>query len=252
MMGILSIFDIQKHFGGNTVLDGIDMEIEEGKIYQLIGPIGSVKTTLINVISGMLKPDAGKIVFDGQDITTKGLYDTFNTGLVRTWQIPQPFSNLTTFENFVISGGNNSGESFLMAPLKSKWKNDEKRIRDNALEIMEMVNLTKQKDIVSQNLSGGQQKLLELGRAMMSDAKMILMDEPIAGVNPTLAHEIFDKISKICKKQKITFLIVEHRLDIALHYADNVFAMNRGKIIAHGTPDDIIKDPEVVESYLGG
>jgi ABC-type branched-chain amino acid transport systems, ATPase component len=161
-MEILSIFDIQKHFGGNTVLDGIDMEIEEGKIYQLIGPNGSGKTTLINVISGMLKPDAGKIVFNGQDITTKGLYDTFNTGLVRTWQIPQPFSNLTTFENFVISGGNNSGESFLMAPLKSKWKNDEKRIRDNALEIMEMVNLTKQKDIVSQNLSGGQQKLLEL------------------------------------------------------------------------------------------
>jgi branched-chain amino acid transport system ATP-binding protein len=252
MMGILSISNIQKHFGGNTVLDGIDMEIEEGKIYQLIGPNGSGKTTLINVISGMLKPDAGQIVFDGQDITTKGLYDTFNTGLVRTWQIPQPFSNLTTLENFVISGGNNSGESFLIAPLKSKWKDDEKRITDNALEIMEMVNLTKQKDIASQNLSGGQQKLLELGRAMMSDAKMILMDEPIAGVNPTLAHEIFDKISKICKIQKITFLIVEHRLDIALQYADHVFAMNRGKIIAQGVPDDVLKHPEVVESYLGG
>ena len=251
-MGILSISNIQKRFGGNTVLDGIDMEIEKGKIYQLIGPNGSGKTTLINVISGMLKPDAGKIVFDGEDITTKGLYDTFNTGLVRTWQIPQPFSNLTTLENFVISSSNNSGESFLMAPLKSKWKDDEKRITDNAFEIMEMINLTKQKDIASQNLSGGQQKLLELGRAMMSDAKMILMDEPIAGVNPTLAHEIFDKISKICKKQKITFLIIEHRLDIALQYADYVFAMNRGKIITQGDPDDVLKHPEVVESYLGG
>ncbi len=251
-MEILSICNIQKHFGGNTVLNGIDMKLEKGKIYQLIGPNGSGKTTLINVISGMLKPDAGKIEFDGEDITTKGLYDTFNTGLVRTWQIPQPFSNLTTLENFVISGGNNSGESFLIAPLKSKWKNDEKRITDNALNIMDMVNLTTQKDTLSQNLSGGQQKLLELGRAMMSDAKMILMDEPIAGVNPTLAHEIFDKISKICKKQKITFLIIEHRLDIALQYADNVFAINRGKIIAQETPDDIIKHPEVVESYLGG
>lgn len=250
-MGILTIYDIQKHFGGNIVLDGIDMELEKGKIYQLIGPNGSGKTTLINIISGMLKPDNGKIVFDGQDITAKGLYDTFNIGLVRTWQIPQPFSNLTTLENFVISDGNNSGESFLIAPLKSKWRNDEKRITNKALDIMEMVNLIKQKDIPSQNLSGGQQKLLELGRAMMSDAKMILMDEPIAGVNPTLAHEIFDKISKICKKQKITFLIVEHRLDIALQYADNVFAMNRGKIIAQGDPDDVIKHPEVVESYLG-
>ena len=250
-MVILSISNIIKRFGGNTVLDGINMELKEGRLYQLIGPNGSGKTTLINVISGMLKPEDGKIIFDGNDITKKGLYDTFNTGLVRTWQIPQPFVNLTTLENFVISSGGNSGESFLMAPLKFKWKNDEEQITENALEIMEMVNLIKQKDTPSQNLSGGQQKLLELGRAMMSDAKMILMDEPIAGVNPTLAHEIFEKISTICKKQKITFLIVEHRLDIALQYADYVFALNRGKIIAQGNSDEVIKHPEVVESYLG-
>jgi len=250
-MGILLISDITKHFGGHTVLNGINMNLEEGQLYQLIGPNGSGKTTLINIISGMLKPDNGKIIFDGNDITRKGLYDTFKTGLVRTWQIPQPFNHLTTLENFVVSSGNNAGESFLMAPLKSKWKDDEKKITDDALEIMEMVNLIKQQNTLSQNLSGGQQKLLELGRAMMSGAKMILMDEPIAGVNPTLAHEIFDKISKICKKQKITFLIVEHRLDIALQYADYIFAMNRGKIIAQGNPDDVIKHPEVVESYLG-
>jgi branched-chain amino acid transport system ATP-binding protein len=154
-------------------------------------------------------------------------------------------------ENFMISSSGNAGESFLLAPLKSKWENDEKRISDKAMEIMNMVNLVEQKDTPSQNLSGGQQKLLELGRAMMSGASMILMDEPIAGVNPTLAHEIFEKISSLCKKQKITFLIVEHRLDIALQYADYVFAMNRGKIIAQGNSDDVIKHPKVVESYLG-
>jgi len=250
-MGILSISGITKHFGGHTVLDGIEMDLKEGQLYQLIGPNGSGKTTLINVISGMLKPDNGKIIFDGNNITHKGLFDTFNIGLVRTWQIPQPFATLTTLENFVISSGNNSGESFLVAPLKSKWKDDEKTIIEEALKIMKMVNLIKQKDTPSQNLSGGQQKLLELGRAMMSGAKMILMDEPIAGVNPTLAHEIFKKISEICKKQKITFLIVEHRLDIALQYADHIFAMNQGKIIAQGSPDDVIKHPKVVESYLG-
>ncbi|WP_179372706.1 ABC transporter ATP-binding protein [Nitrosopumilus ureiphilus] len=250
-MIILSISDIRKNFGGLTVLHGIDMELERGKLYQLIGPNGSGKTTLINVISGLLKPDSGKIVFEGNDITSKGLYDTFKTGLVRTWQVPQPFANLTTLENFLISSSNNSGESFLYAALKSKWRNDEEKITDEALEIMELVNLLSQKDTLSQNLSGGQQKLLELGRAMMSGVQMILMDEPIAGVNPTLAHEIFDKISKICKKQKITFLIVEHRLDIALQYADYIFAMNRGKIIAKGNPDDVIKHPEVIESYLG-
>ena len=250
-MSILSISGITKNFGGLTVLDGIDMEIEQGKLYQLIGPNGSGKTTLINVVSGLLKPDDGKIIFDGTDITQKGLFDTYKTGLVRTWQIPQPFNTLTTMENFLISSSGNAGESFLIAPLKSKWKNDEKRIADKAMEIMEMVSLVEQKDTLSQNLSGGQQKLLELGRAMMSDASMILMDEPIAGVNPTLAHEIFDKISSLCKKQKITFLIVEHRLDIALQYADHVFAMNRGKIIAQGSSDDVIKHPKVMESYLG-
>jgi len=250
-MSILSISGITKHFGGLTVLDGIDMEIEQGKLYQLIGPNGSGKTTLINVVSGLLKPDDGKIIFDGTDITQKGLFDTYKTGLVRTWQIPQPFNSLTTMENFLISSSGNAGESFLIAPLKSKWKNDEKRIANKAMEIMEMVSLVEKKDTISQNLSGGQQKLLELGRAMMSDASMILMDEPIAGVNPTLAHEIFEKISSLCKKQKITFLIVEHRLDIALQYADHVFAMNRGKIIAQGSSDDVIKHPKVMESYLG-
>jgi branched-chain amino acid transport system ATP-binding protein len=250
-MSILSISGITKNFGGLIVLDGIDMEIEQGKLYQLIGPNGSGKTTLINVVSGLLKPDDGKIIFDGTDITQKGLFDTYKTGLVRTWQIPQPFNTLTTMENFLISSSGNVGESFLIAPLKSKWKNDEKRIADKAMEIMEMVSLVEKKDTLSQNLSGGQQKLLELGRAMMSDASMILMDEPIAGVNPTLAHEIFEKISSLCKKQKITFLIVEHRLDIALQYADHVFAMNRGKIIAQGSSDDVIKHPKVMESYLG-
>ena len=250
-MSILSISGITKHFDGFTVLDGIDMEIEKGKLYQLIGPNGSGKTTLINVISGLLKPDNGKIFFDGVDITQKGLFDTYNTGLVRTWQIPQPFKTLTTMENFLVSSSENSGESFLMAPLKSKWKNDEQRITNKTTEIMKLVNLLEKKDIQSQNLSGGQQKLLELGRAMMSGASMILMDEPIAGVNPTLAHEIFAKISILCKEQNITFLIVEHRLDIALQYADHVFAMNHGKIIVQGSSDDVINHPKVMESYLG-
>jgi len=250
-MSILSIKGVRKHFGGLTVLDGVEMELEEGKLYQLIGPNGSGKTTLINVVSGLLKPDGGTIIFDGNNITKKGLFETYKIGLVRTFQIPQPFANLTTMENFMISSGGNSGESFLLAPLTSKWSKDEKKITEDANEMLDMVNLEKQKNTQSQNLSGGQLKLLELGRAMMSGAKMILMDEPIAGVNPTLAHEIFDKILKICKKQKITFLIVEHRLDIALKYADHIFAMDKGKIIAQGNSNDIIKHPKVVESYLG-
>lgn len=249
-MSILSVSGIKKHFGGFTVLDGIDMEIESGGIYQLIGSNGSGKTTLINVISGLIRPDGGKIIFDGEEITQKGLYETYKAGLVRTWQIPQAFRNLTTLENFLVAS-KNSGESFLTAALKQKWKKDEEEITERAIKIMKMLNLDEKKHVISQNLSGGQQKLLELGRAMMSDAKMILMDEPIAGVNPTLAHDIFKKINEICKKQKITFLIVEHRLDISLQYVEHVFMTSNGKIIVEGKPQEVIKHPKVIESYLG-
>lgn len=250
-MSILSISGIKKHFGGFTVLNGINMEIEAGKVYQLIGSNGSGKTTLVNVISGLIQPDGGKIIFDSKDITHMGLYETFKEGLVRTWQIPQAFSNLTTMENFLVASNQNSGESFLSSVFKRRWKEDEERIVERAMKVMEMVNLAEKKNIPSQNLSGGQQKLLELGRAMMSDAKMILMDEPIAGVNPTLAHDIFEKIGEICKKQKITFLIVEHRLDISLQYVEHVFMTNNGEIIVEGEPDEVIKHPKVIESYLG-
>jgi branched-chain amino acid transport system ATP-binding protein len=250
-MSILSINGIHKHFGGLVVLDGVDMELEQGKLYQLIGPNGSGKTTLINVISGMYKPDKGSIIFDGNNITHFGPLETYQKGLVRTFQIPRPFAKLTTLENFMTASPKNSGESFLRAPLKHLWVKDERKIMKESFEMLGMVNLLEQWDNESQNLSGGQLKLLELGRAMMSGAKMILMDEPISGVNPTLAHEIFDKIRKILEEKKITFLIIEHRLDIALQYADYVFAMDQGKIIAHGTSEEIIKHPKVIESYLG-
>ncbi len=250
-MAILTVTGIEKHFGGLNVLDGVDMEVEGGRLYQMIGPNGSGKTTLINVISGLLRPDGGRVVFDGTDITEMGPFETFKEGLVRTWQIPQPFSTLNTVENLMVSGEGNSGEGFLAAPLRSGWRADEEAAAERADGVARMVGLDEKKHVPSQNLSGGQQKLLELGRAMMSDAKMILMDEPIAGVNPTLAHQIFEKIEKICAEQKITFLIVEHRLDISLQYTEHVFVMNRGKIIAEGTPDEVTRHPKVVESYLG-
>ena len=251
-MNILSIKQVTKAFGGLVVLDGVNMEIEQGKLYQLIGPNGSGKTTLINVISGLLKPDSGSITFDNHDITRLNPLETFKTGLVRTFQIPQPFTNLTTLENLLTAGSDNSGESFSRAPLQQLWRNDEERIMKKSFELLGMINLLEQQEIQSQNLSGGQLKLLELGKAMMPGTKMILMDEPIAGVNPTLAHNIFEMIQKIRDEQGITFLIIEHRLDIALQYADHVFAMDKGKIIAEGDPKEIIKHPKVIESYLGG
>lgn len=249
----LAVSGVRKSFGGLVVLDGVDMEVRTGGLCQLIGPNGSGKTTLINAVSGLLRPDAGTVTFDGADITRMGMYETYRRGLVRTWQIPQPFANLTVLENLAVSSeGNNAGESFFVSPLRSRWRADEERITRRAEEVMGMVGLSEKGDTPSRNLSGGQQKLLELGRAMMSGASMILMDEPIAGVNPTLAHRIFERISELRRRQGITFLIVEHRLDIALQYTDHVFVMNRGRIIVEGTSDEVLGHPKVIESYLGG
>ena len=250
-MALLSVKNVGKHFDGNVVLESIDLELEGGRIYQLIGPNGSGKTTLVNVISGVLKPNSGTITFDGHDITGMEPHQIYEYGLVRSFQIPQPFVNLNVNENLMTATTENPGDKYRNAPARPKWVDAEKRLQKKAENLMDMINLTKVTDNLSSNLSGGQMKLLELGRIMMSGAKMIFMDEPIAGVNPKLAHDIFEKISLICVEHDITFLVIEHRLDISFQYVDYVYATNLGKIIAEGTPEEIQNNPAVIESYLG-
>ncbi len=140
-MSIMKISGVKKRFGGNKVLKGIDMELDAGRIYQLIGPNGCGKTTLINIITGLFKADEGTITFDGQNITQKGLLSTYKSGLIRTWQTPQPFKSLTTMENFITSGPKNSGESFVYAPVRPKWKSDEAALTETALEVSAKLNL---------------------------------------------------------------------------------------------------------------
>lgn len=250
-MAILEVSGIKKSFGGNKVLDGIDLEVEEGTICQLVGPNGCGKTTLINIITGLIKADAGKVIFNGKDITKMDLADSRHAGLIRSWQTPQPFSNMTAMENLMTANPNNPGESFLYSVVRKKWRKAEEAVLSSGNSVAERLKLAKKKKTLSMNLSGGQQKLLELGKAMMSGATLIMLDEPIAGVNPTLAIEIFENITKLCREENITFLFVEHRLDISFKYTDHVFALNRGKIITHGTADEVMHHPEVMESYLG-
>ena len=249
-MAILEVSGIRKGFGGNEVLAGVDMEVEEGSICQLIGSNGSGKTTLINVVSGLLRPDAGYVRFGGADITGMGPHEVSAAGLVRTWQIPRPFGSLTALENLAVAGRGNPGESFLRAPGRG-WRAAERRILGAAEKVLADVGLSGSAGVPGRELSGGQKKLLELGRAMMSGARMVLMDEPVAGVNPTLAHGIFEKI-EAARGRGATFLIVEHRLDISLRYVDTVLALDGGRIIARGPPDEVVRHPAVVESYLGG
>lgn len=251
MEPLLSVKNLGKHFDGNVVLESIDMDLESGKVHQLIGPNGSGKTTLVNVIAGVFKPNSGTVHFDGHDITGKAPHEVYKYGLVRSFQIPQPFRNLNVNENLMTSSTDNRGDLYRNAPMRSRWVPDEKKLQERADELMDVVNLTKVVDNLSSNLSGGQMKLLELGRIMMSGAKMIFMDEPIAGVNPKLAHDIFEKINHICKEHNITFLVIEHRLDIAFQYVDRVYATDRGRMIAEGTPEEIMNNADVIESYLG-
>ena len=250
-VAILEITGIKKSFGGLKVLDGIDLAVEEGTVCQLVGPNGCGKTTLINIITGLLESDGGKIVFDGQDLTKKGLLQSYQAGLIRTWQTPQPFVNLTSSENLMTASPDNPGESFIYALARGLWSGAERSILKRSRDVGGRLNLIKKSETLSGNLSGGQQKLLELGKTMMAGSKLILLDEPIAGVNPKLALEIFGNIRNMCKKHGITFLFVEHRLDISFQYTDKVFALNRGKIIAEGTAEEVVSHPEVMESYLG-
>ncbi len=227
------------------------MDVEAGKVNILIGPNGSGKTTLINVVSGFYKSDSGSVLFEGRDVTGLPPFKLYATGMGRTFQIPSLFWKLTVLENVLIAEKGNPGESFLRSLMKRKWVRAETAATEKAMKILTLLDISKMWETKAINLSGGQMKLLELARALMSGSKLILLDEPISGVNPTLAHGIFSKILKLRDELGVTFLIVEHRLDIALSYVDTVTAMAFGKVVAGGKPELVMADPKVIEAYLG-
>src|SRR2546425_8496747 len=248
---VLSISEVTKSFENLLALDRVSLEVAERKISILIGPNGSGKTTLINVISGHYNPDSGKVFYRGQDVTGLPPYKLYRMGLARTFQIPALFWKLTVLENLLIADKENRGESFLRSPFKMVWVKSEKRATEKASRILSLLGLSNVWYQPASNLSGGQMKLVEIGRALMSDAKLLLLDEPVSGVNPTLAHEIFSRILKLRDELGLTFFIVEHRLDIALKYVDETFAMALGKLIASGLPNEVMNNKKVIEAYLG-
>jgi branched-chain amino acid transport system ATP-binding protein len=252
MTEILVVKGIRKTFGGLVALDNVNMEVKKRLITMLIGPNGSGKTTLINVITGFYKPDKGKVWFEDKEITRWPPHKIFEMGIVRTFQIPQPFQKLTVLENVLTAYKGNPGESFLKAPFRKTWINEEEKATSKAFEILEILNLDHMWNRPASQLSGGQMKLLEAGRAIMSGARMILMDEPAAGLYPKLAHEVFSHFIEMRKKLDVTFFIIEHRLEIVLPYVDYVYAMSAGNIISKGEPKKVLNDPLVIESYLGG
>jgi branched-chain amino acid transport system ATP-binding protein len=249
---ILSARNLSKSFGNLHALDGVTIDIPERKISILIGPNGSGKTTLINVVCGFYSPDSGQVVFNNTDITGLPPFKLYAMGIARTFQVPALFWNLTVLENLLIAEKNHPGEAFFKSLLVRYWKTKESQATEKAARILNLLGLSPVWNLPAHQLSGGQMKLVEIGRALMSDAKLLLLDEPVSGVNPTLAHEIFARILKLRDELGLTFFIVEHRLDIALKYVDLMYAMALGRVISSGAPDEVLSDKRVIESYLGG
>ena len=247
---VLSIKNMTKKFGEFKAVDNLSMDIEHGKITLVIGPNGSGKTTMLNCVSGLYKAEEGRVFFRGEDVTHDKTHKLVEKGLVRTFQVSSPFTRLTVLENLLVSYGSNSGEKFMWAPFSSKWRNEEKDAMEKAYGVLELLEITELAQDPAYTLSGGQLKLLEIGRALMTDAKMILSDEPAGSVSVLLAEKIFSHIRELCRNQGLDFLLIEHRLDVASKYVDYVYAMDNGSVLSHGKPKDVFEDIKVIESYL--
>ncbi|HDJ89897.1 MAG TPA: ABC transporter ATP-binding protein [Thermoprotei archaeon] len=250
-MGILELKNISKSFGGLKAVNNVSLEVEEGSITGLIGPNGSGKTTLFHVILGILRQDDGKIFFMNERIDNLPPYERFKRGLVMTFQNPRLFHGMTVLENSLISPKNQRGEKIWWAPLRFKWIRQELGLAKKAYKTLDFLDIAMISQNFSSNISGGQMKLTEIARALMAEPKMLLLDEPAAGVAPKLARDIFKHIVELRDEYGLTFFIIEHRLEILFDYVDQVFVMHRGEIISSGRPDEIVKDPKVLEAYLG-
>ena len=249
---MLKVESLVKDFGGLRAVDGTSFEVKKGTITGLIGPNGAGKTTTFNAIAGEFPITSGRIIFDGEDITPLPSFKTFRRGLVRTFQIPKPFAGMTVLENLMMVPKGQLGESFWNNWIRPKAvMEEEMRIRDEAVKVMEFLNLIQVAEERGGNLSGGQMKLLELGRALMSDPKMVMLDEPGAGVNPTLLGEIVEKIAEL-NRRGLTFLIIEHNMDLIMNLCDPSLVMASGQMLMQGSASEVQNDARVLEAFLGG
>ena len=251
-LNILQVDNLSKYFGGLAAVSNCSLKIQKGSITGVIGPNGSGKTTLFNLIAGNLKPTSGNVLFCGEDITGIPSYELFSKGVLRTFQIAHEFTNLTVLENLMMVPGNQSGEHLTNALFNPKKVNqEEKKIKQKALEVIDFLNLTQLSHELAGNLSGGQKKLLELGRTMMVDAKLVLLDEVGAGVNRTLLKDIGSAILRLNKEKGYTFCMIEHDMDFIGRLCDPVIVMAEGSVLFEGSVEDAKKDERVIESYLG-
>ena len=249
---MIKVENLHRHFGGFHAVDGASLEIREGSITGLVGPNGAGKTTLFNVIAGVLPPTSGRVTMAGEDITGMSPHELFHKGLLRTFQIAHEFSSMTVRENLMMVPGSQSGETLWNTWFGRKRIADEERaLQVKADEVLEFLTVDHLRDEKAGNLSGGQKKLLELGRTMMVDARIVFLDEVGAGVNRTLLNTIGDAIIRLNKERGYTFCMIEHDMEFIGRLCDPVIVMAEGKVLAEGTIDQIKANEQVIEAYLG-
>jgi len=251
MSDVLRIDNVRKFFGKFAAVDGISFGLKEGGIYLLVGPNGCGKSTLVNCISGFFRPEEGHIYYRNVEITKEEMYKIARRGLVRTFQIASPFLRLTTLENMLVALPDNAGENIFFSLFKPTWEGSEVSAVRRASELLRVLGLRHVWNMPANTLSGGELKLLEIGRALMCGAETILLDEPVGSIDPMLCHQIFSHVLRLRDELGITFLVIEHRLEVAAQYADHVFAMDRGKLVCEGTAEEVFEDPRVITAYLG-
>ena len=249
---MITVSHLHKSFGGIHAVNDASLEIATGSITGLIGPNGAGKTTLFNIIAGLYKPDSGTVTLDGVDITGLAPHELFHRGLLRTFQIAHEFSTLTVRDNLKMVAANQSGERLLEAWFRAgKVRAEEERLADKAQEVIKFLQLDAVADELAGRLSGGQKKLLELGRTMMVDAKIVFLDEVGAGVNRTLLGHIGDAILRLNEEKNYTFCMIEHDMEFISRLCDPVIVMAEGSVLATGSAAEIRKNEEVIEAYLG-
>jgi branched-chain amino acid transport system ATP-binding protein len=249
---VIDVQGVSKSFGGLAAVRDCSLTVRRGSITGLIGPNGAGKSTLFNLVAGNIVPDKGRIVFDGQDITGLPPYELFARGMLRTFQIAHEFSNMTALENLMVVPDNQPGESILKTWLMPAMvRSREREVRQKANDVIDFLRLAHVKNELAGNLSGGQKKLLELGRTMMVDAKVVLLDEVAAGVNRTLLQDLAANIERMNRELGYTFFVIEHDMDLIGRLCDPVIVMAQGEKIAEGPMSEIRANPAIIEAYFG-
>jgi neutral amino acid transport system ATP-binding protein len=249
---LLEVDGVVKRFGGIHAVDGATMSVREGGITALIGPNGAGKTTLFNVLTGFYRGDRGSVRFDGRQILGQAPYEIARRGMVRTFQITKALAAMPVIDNMMLAEPNQPGERFRNLVIHPRQVLEhEQGVRARAVELLKIFDLADLADGYAGTLSGGQRKLLELARALMAQPKLLLLDEPMAGINPTLGRRLLDHIERLSHEMGVTILFIEHDMEVVMNHSDRVVVMAQGRVIAEGEPHEVREDSRVIDAYLG-